>query len=188
MVASRSHDPRPRAVSEFVALLVLVTAAIISTLIYTSFVSGFFGSMSPRSHYLRLSVPSVEVLHSGSPTTFYIGAVSFSANYVYRVTFVLHNSGTDTVSSLQYSVRTLNPSVVSVGTSAAHDVYDPIALASYHSQQLPDKVLPNQAVSFSLLILSKKDLTLQQNAVLVFAVRGSLASGEVQEAQVTLFG
>lgn len=175
-------------VSEFVAILVLVTASVVATLIYISFASGFFGSVTPKTNYLRLSLASVEVLHSGSPTTFSIGATSFTANYVYRVTFMLHNAGTDTVSSLQYSVRTLNPSVVSVGTSNANDVYDPVALSSYYSQRLPESVLPNQAVSFSLVVLSKKDLTVQQNAVLVISVRGSLPSGEVQEAQVTMVG
>lgn len=177
-----------RSVSEFIALLMIITLSLIATFIYTSFFGGFLGSITPRVHHLKLSVSSVEPIHTGSATTLSIGGVNFTANYIYRVTMVLYNAGTEPILTLQYSVRSLNPSVLSVGTSNAVDVYDPISLATFYGYQLPSSIQQNQAIAISLVIPSKKDLLTTQNAVLLFVVRGTLPSGESQETQVTLFG
>ncbi|MEM1693958.1 MAG: hypothetical protein QXU08_09730 [Ignisphaera sp.] len=175
-----------RTVSEFISLFTVVAISIVAVLLFTTFFSNFLGSFTPKTRYLKLTVSSVEVLHSGTSTTLSIGSTTFNASYIYRVTLVLHNAGTEPV-ILQYSVHSLSPSVVSVGTSDSFDVYDPISLANIYSYLLPDTIAQNQAVSFSLVVPSKKDLATQYRDVLVLVVRGRYPSGETHEAQVVLF-
>ncbi|MEM3964331.1 MAG: hypothetical protein QW584_01215 [Thermofilaceae archaeon] len=176
-----------RSVSEFIALLTVITISLVAVFLFTSFFSGFLGSFTPRTQYLKVTVSSVEVLHSGSSISVSIGSTTFTASYVYRVTLVLHNAGTEPAVALQYSVRSLNPSLVRVGTNDSVDVYDPVSLAIVWGYSLPESLDRNQAASFTLVVLSKKDLTLQFYNVLVLVVRGSFPSGETQEAQVALF-
>lgn len=176
-----------RSVSEFIALLTVITISLVAVFLFVSFFSGFLGSFTPKTQYLKVTVSTIEVLHSGSSISLPIGSTTFTASYVYRVTLVLHNAGTEPAVSLQYSVRSLNPSLVSVGTDNSADVYDPVSLANAYGFSFPDSLAQNQAVSFALVVPSKKDLTLQYQNVLVLVVRGSFPSGETQEAQVTLF-
>ncbi|MEM4584001.1 MAG: hypothetical protein QXV28_07035 [Ignisphaera sp.] len=177
-----------RSVSEFIALLIVITISLVAVFFFSSFFNSFLNSFTPRTQHLKLSVSSVEVLHSGTSISIPIGSTSFTASYIYRVSFVLHNAGTEPVITLQYSVYSLNPSLVSVGINNNVDVYDPISLANtWTFSPLPDSLDRNQAKAFTLLVLSKKDLTNQLYNVLVLRVRGTYLSGETQEAQVVIF-
>lgn len=178
-----------RGVSDFIAALIMIAISVAAAIIYATFTSMYFESVTPRSSNLRLSVASVEVLQSGVPKTFEVSPNNiYDSNYAYRVILVLHNAGTEPIENLRYSARSLDNRVLTVGTSRNSDVYDPIALAYTQGQQLPYSIPPNQAVAFSLLVLSKKNLLDPQNAVLVLVVKGTLPTGDTQEAQVTLFG
>uniref|UniRef100_A0A7C4GYT9 Uncharacterized protein n=1 Tax=Ignisphaera aggregans TaxID=334771 RepID=A0A7C4GYT9_9CREN len=172
-----------KTVSEFVAILVMITISLVSVFLFTTFFSNFIYLFAPKPRYLKVSVSSIEVLYSGPPIS--VGSTNFTASYIYKANIVLHNYGTDNIINLWYSVYSLDPSLISIGTNDTADVYDPIILANTGLHRLPDSLNQNEAKVISLVIMSKKDLA--NNNVLILTVRGIYSNNEKQEVQVSIF-
>ncbi|MEM1694351.1 MAG: hypothetical protein QXL19_08840 [Ignisphaera sp.] len=173
-----------KTVSEFIAILIIITISLVSVFLFTTFFSNFIYLFTPKPRYLKVSVSSIEVLYSGSPISVSIDSTNFTASYIYKVNIMIHNYDIDNTINLWYSVYSLDP-LISIGTDDTADVYDPITLANTGLYKLPDFLNQNEAKVFSLVIISKKDLA--NNNVLILTVRGIYSNGEKQEVQVPLF-
>jgi hypothetical protein len=144
---------------EYIGVLVVVTAVIAASLIYYTYASKLV-SREPEVKSLDARVASVTPVSSGAKAVYITSPISpdFNANYIYRVTITIFNSGSVGVHNLNYQVVDLDPNDgVSICTSDSCQIYDPIALAQMYTT-LPTEVPPNGVVSLDLTVLSKVEI------------------------------
>lgn len=175
-----------RGISEFVSLLIVVTIAVVSVFIYTSFASGAVATASPKVRGLEVYVISREAVLTTTSTVRF-SSKDYVPAVVYKVSFALVNSGTEPVTDIRYSVVSLNSSIT-VGSSRTSTVYDPVLFSSENGMFLPSSLRPGQVASFTLIVMARVDVASPRHASLVLRVSGRLPSGEAVEAQVPIFG
>ena len=175
-----------RGISEFIALLVVIAVAVAVTVAVISFLSTSIAKHSPRLRYLEASVAGIEVLREGADTVVEFGTSSFTARYIYQVTIIVHNAGTETISNLQYRVIDVDQNIDTC-TSDQCEIYDPIVFTTRYTR-LPSSLLPNSASSITITVLSKVDLLRLGYSPFVIEITGTLPDGSRVSAEVAPFG
>jgi len=177
-----------RAVSEVVALLAIIVAAVVGLAVVASYFGGLFTRLSPTVKRLEVYVASSQLLYSGPPKQVaigYSGSVYFTASYIYSVRVVIHNSGNVPLSGVSYSVVDANPSdSVTIGASDSYTVYDPFSFLILVGYTPPSSLAPNSVVYLDLTVLSKVDLASLGYAPFIVRVVGTAPDGSQVSAVV----
>jgi len=172
-----------RVISEFIALLMIVVIAVVSSVLLYTFVGGMISSSRATVKYLEASVSSIEVLHSGSQT--YIPDVDYTASYIYKVTVAIHNAGNTKITGITYT--TIPTYTLSVCSNRNCNVYDPVAFTTKYVS-LPTMLEPNQVATVSFTVLSNVDLLSFGYTPFVIKISGMLPDGSIVTTYVNLFG
>lgn len=171
----RSVTSWRRCVSELVGVAVLIGVVVASFASFSTYYMTTLGSVQPRLRNFRAYIAQTEVIVNNTlirePTR------NFTANYLYRVVFVIHNAGTEEITSISYSVISLRSNVVSVGTSDTNDVLDPLVVSGVP----PASLKPNAILTFTLVVFSKKNLLSPDFSVLALRIVGTYGDGAIQE-------
>lgn len=174
---SSSYERGKRGVSEFLAVLMIVIASIVASILFILFFNSLMTYSSPSLGLIESSVVDLEVLHSGAPTTVQVGTTSFTANHIYRVEVMIHNVGNQQISNMYFQTVTVKTQPqLTVCTSNSCDVYDPVVFASTYTN-LPNSLGPNQVVKVSFIVLSKADLISTSQFPFVIKITGVTPNG-----------
>ena len=170
-------------------MLAVVAVAVGCVAAFYAFASALLSRARPEVGYLEVSALSVEVLHAGPELEVVLGGGEvFRARYVYRVTAVVHNVGTQPIEGLEFEVVDADPhDGVTVCESDACQVYDPLAL----DPELPERLGPNRAAQVVLVVLSKVDLAelaAGGRSPILVEVEGALPDGTRCRAYLAPFG
>lgn len=185
-MALSSGEVRAKAISEFVALLVIIVIALVSAIIYFAFVGGVLGSLSPKVRYLEASTAGTEVIYAGAPTKIDVGGSLFTASYIYRLNVILHNAGNQPIRYLSFQTVTVSDKIT-VCWSDSCTVYDPVLYTETFTS-LPTEIGPNQVIKLSFVVLSKKDLLATGSSPFVIKVTGTLPDGSTITAYAPFSG
>lgn len=166
-----------RCASELVAVAVLVGVVVVAFASYAVYYNATLVSAYPRLRTIRVYVSQTEVIVNNATIT--EPTRNFTAKFLYRVFFVVHNAGEDVV-SVNYTVLSLRSNVVSVGTNNTSDVLDPLLV----STPPPPAFHGNSVSTFSLIVFSKKNLLLPENSVLALRITCRYADGSTQDVLV----
>lgn len=181
-----------RSISEFIAALILIVITVVTTIFLYGYVGRTMLATRPSVRYLEASVVSVDVLYQGPPIAVQVSQSqqTFTASYIYKLTVVLRNSGSQMVQGLAYKVVQTDQSIT-VCTSDSCTVYDPLA---YYSENLVGgsylyhEIMPNEVITFTFVVLSKVDLLSRSTTPFVIEISGQLPDGTLVSTSFSLKG